>query len=299
MKTKFYDFINESNINFNKQLLTKKISDLKKWLVTDSQYDKSESLGLMHIIDSILDNYVVNISEEEIQKFKHGLEILDKTSFPKWFIKSKMQERIPNGIENAKLIKIDDQWSFVNKLNTNYYDLSDLLVFIIEQMISDKNGQVRSFGEEVYNTIINEDAKKGLMMLKTKEGEEKGLRLKNIITRYITDLPGFLNFTKNSVNTSRSGEISENKIRDFLLKCQFTIEYQGGNGDFIDMFFGCDLIVYRKDYGYKTVQIKNYMTKQDDIRYYKVDWLGVYDQTWIPRPIIKDLKTFKDLTNSL
>ena len=97
MKTKFHDFVNESNINFNKYELTKKISELKKWLVTDKAFD-SESLGLMNIIDSIMVKYEIKITDEEIQKFKHGLEVLDKTSFPKWYIKNRIAQKFPNGI---------------------------------------------------------------------------------------------------------------------------------------------------------------------------------------------------------
>lgn len=317
MKTKFHEFINESNINFNKYELTKRISDLKKWLVVDHMRDKSEALDLMNIIDSglteLFPQHKHNLSSKEIEKFNSGLDALYKTDFPKWYIKNRLSEKLPDGIENAKIFKLDSKtevdekgnpikiWCFLNKLNTNYYDLSDLLVYVIQQMLSDSNKRIVELAETVYNTIMSGDVKGGLMLLKTKEGESKGIRLKTIIKTYVKDLPEFLNFTKNSVNNSREGEYAENAIKDFLERRtpKFKIEHQGGNGDFIDMIFGCDLIVFREDIGYKSIQVKNYMPKKEDTDYYKVDWLAVYDRTWHPRVVIKDIKTYKDLTGTL
>ena len=41
------------------------------------------------------------------------------------------------------------------------------------------------------------------------------------------------------------------------------------------MLFGVDFIVWRKDIGYKTIQVKTNMPKWSKISYYKVDWIGV------------------------
>ena len=92
-------------------------------------------------------------------------------------------------------------------------------------------------------------------------------------------LDDFLKFTKNIKRNSEKGEIAENKVRDYLIDNGFDIEYQGGNGDFIDMIFGCDMIVYRDDVGYKSIQVKSYLPDIEDIKYYQIDWLAVSNGT--------------------
>ena len=54
-------------------------------------------------------------------------------------------------------------------------------------------------------------------------------------------------FTRNSVATSKRGDDSENYVGSVLEKFGMKTLYQGGNGDFVDMVFGIDLIMEYKN----------------------------------------------------
>lgn len=263
METKYGKFINESNINMSE--LRNKIHGLKTWLV----YQKG--LGMMTVIDNVLLKYKNPLNSKEIQTFNTGLNFLKETNYPEREILNKLNYKLKGGISNASNVKVNGEWSYVNKLNTNYSDISDLLTFIIERMLSDKTLLIKKLGTDVYDTIMGGDVEGGLMKLNTGD-----IKIENIINYYIKNLSGFMEFTGNIKENSDKGEIAENKISNLLIKKGFEIKYQGGNGDFIDMIFGCDLIVYREDIGYKTVQVKSYFPKKDNIKYYKdVDWLAI------------------------
>ena len=249
-------------MNINKSLLKSRISEQGMWLYTN------DGLNMMVIINEILDVYKTNLNESEILRFNEGLNILRKTNFPN--IDGLLKYKIPNGIENQKLVKIDESWSFVNKLNTNYSDLTDLLVSLIEKMVLHNDSSVRSYVTDIYNTIMV-DTRNGLLKLKPK--------LKGAINYYFIQngngLSDFLLFTENTKRNSFYGELSEDSTVAYLISKGFDICYRGGNGDFIDMLFGCDIIVYREDCGYKTVQVKSYKPSDSNLQYYKVDWLSV------------------------
>lgn len=267
MKT-YYTFVNDHFID--RVGLFRRISNVKKWL-----YIKN-GLDLMNIMDDILEPYKSKLTPIEINNFNVGLDILKKTDFPISEINYKLRTKSPNGIENVKLIKDSNgNWSPINKLNTSIYGLSHMLVFLIEKLMKDKSKIVSEFGKTVYDTIISNDVQGGLLMLKTKEGEKEGLRLKNIIKRYILedDVNNFMVFTENIVVNSQLGDVTEKRVAKYFKDLGFDIVYIGGDGDFIDMYFGCDIIIYKEDIGYKTIQIKSYQPSTEDIKRYKVDWL--------------------------
>ena len=56
--------------------------------------------------------------------------------------------------------------------------------------------------------------------------------------------------------SSGIGERTENNVREVLEKSGFTLKYQGGDGDLIDMIYGIDLIMEKKGRMY-LIQIKN------------------------------------------
>ena len=247
-----------------KEVLFKKIEPLGSWIF------KSDGLGMMRIIDEIFSeyNYTTPISQEQIKKFNLGIEILRKTDMNS-YINSQLSYKLPGGISNAKLV-LDDKgdWHHVNKLNTNYSDLSDLLSELIIRGIN-RNYEK---GNTVYESIVK-DPKNGLLSIKP--------HLKKLIIFYFIDNGGgiedFKSFTKFSTKMSLIGEINENKVVDFLKKSGFTISYQGGNGDFIDMIFGTDVIIFREDFKYKTVQIKSRIRDWSKLSHYKVDWVAETD----------------------
>lgn len=236
-----------------KDKLFNSISQLKEWLY------KSYGMGMMLIIDSVLDKYKDRLSNSEINKFKSGIEILRKTSMPN--IDKKLIEKLPRGIENAKLIKRDGEFSFLNKLNTNYLDLSELITELILRGINTNKEK----GMFIYNKVMN-DPKEGLLFLVPS--------MEKLLNKYFTTIEDLEKFATHAKKMSQIGEHAEDQVADHLSNFGFNILYQGGDGDFIDMIFGCDLIVYREDFGYKTIQVKNKLPEWKYIEYYKVDWVA-------------------------
>lgn len=261
---KYKQFIGES-VNFNENELKEKIISQGKWLIL------SKGLSMMNVIDNLLEQYKKPVSPEEIKTFNKGIDILRKTNFPN--IDYVLSSRFPGGISNKKLVYVNGEWSYVNKLNTNYSDITDLLVHIIKLMLNDTNKAIQQYINPIYENIKIGNVKEGLLLLKPK--------IESIINHYfITNgngLDEFLKFTNNIKRNSDKGEIAEEKACKYLINNGFTIEYQGGNGDFIDMLFGVDLITFREDIGYKTVQVKAFLPKRESMEYYKVDWFIIVD----------------------
>lgn len=247
-----------SDINSNeKNDLYLKIKSLGKWLYLD------EGLGLKDVIREIFDEqgWSSKLNSSEISRFMLGLDILRKTSMTDEFINSVVRRRIPNGISNLTLVKENGNWHPVNKLNTNHSDLADML----SEMIMRSRILSPEKGDNFYRSCL-ENPKSSLFSIKSS--------LKPLLKKYF-DFDDFKKFTKNSKRQSIIGNESEKKISSILENSGFKIEYSGGDGDFIDMLFGVDFIVWRKDTGYKTIQIKTNMPEWSAISYYKVDWIGV------------------------
>ena len=245
--------------------LFNKISKLKSWLYT------STGLGMMSIIDDIFKeyNYETPLNQNQIDKFNRGLDLLKRTSMPLDHINLRLSQKLPGGIQSKKLVLDENgEWDYVNKLNTNYLDLSDLLVELI------KRGCERNYekGKVVYDSIM-QDPIKGLLNIKP--------YLKKLIIYYFIKnglgLEDFKKLTKYSREMSKIGEVAEDSVTAFLQSKGFLIAHSGGNGDFIDMVFGVDLIIFchtNKNpdlVGYKSVQIKNRIDDWSKLSYYKVD----------------------------
>jgi hypothetical protein len=246
----------------DKGTLFNRIKSLGSWLY------KSNGLGLMKVIDDIFTEYKYEspLTQEQINRFNKGLEELKKTSMSISYINSQLSYKLSGGIQSKKLVLDDNgNWHPVNKLNTNYLDLADLLTELVIR------GTERNYekGKIIYDSIFK-NPKDGLLSIKD--------FLKRLIIFYFIDngngIEDFKSFTKYSTKMSEIGEISENEIMKFLESREFTVTYVGGNGDFIDMIFGTDMIVFRNDYGYKSVQVKNRITDWSRISHYKVDWVA-------------------------
>ena len=138
-----------------------------------------------------------------------------------------------------KTVLYDDNgnWHFVNKLNTNYSDLAELLTeLLIRAGVADK--------------ICN----------KTKESLEKYLleiksKLLTVLDRYFS-LEEYKEFVRNTKHLSQIGEDAEDEVKKVLEKFGMKTLYEGGHGDYIDMLFGIDLIMDYKGRVY-TIQVKN------------------------------------------
>jgi hypothetical protein len=229
---------------------------------------KESGLGMMKIIDDIFkeQGYGSYLSPYQIKKFNRGLMEIRKTSMSTDYINSQLSRKLPNGIGSVKLVLDNDgEWHHVNKLNTNYLDISDLLTELVMRGI-ERNPEK---GMSIYDSIIK-NPKEGLLSIKP--------YLKQLIIFYFIKnglgIDDFKSFTKYSIKMSKIGEDAEQEVSDYLKSMGFEIKYSGGNGDFIDMIFGCDLIVSREDIGYKSVQVKSIIHDWKKLSHYKVDWVA-------------------------
>ena len=155
---------------------------------------------------------------------------------------------------------LDGTWHPVNKLNTNSFDLAELCYDLFNKI-------------GVYHEIPTNDdlqLKNWLMDFKSK----------NDMYKLIDENLDFKSYTKWNRKFSADGEIAEEQVKSILISKGCEVLYQGGDGDFIDMIYGTDLIVSKNDKIY-TVQIK---TKENGAKsaldkamsssgaYSKIDW---------------------------
>jgi hypothetical protein len=121
---------------------------------------------------------------------------------------------------------------------------------------------------ESFINKINENPKEGLMSLRS--------NLPALINKYFENPEKLIDYTENIKISSDFGERAEQEVKDKLIENGFTVDYEGGNGDLIDMVYGTDLIMTHPDYGTKTIQVKmnkNAWNEKDEYKY--VDWVVV------------------------
>jgi hypothetical protein len=212
----------------------KKFSKIMESTVTDSDIVRSIALlwdfliyevGMRRIIDDLLKPYSQEYNFNLDSKYQYPLSLLYKTGkFPDirlfdngryWSPKLKFHQ-----------IRVKGVWHPVNKLNTNAFDQAELLVDIFRSM---------GILEEVRNIISD---KKAL-----------GIYLKNFVnSNNIGDLLKtyglkLSNYVSHNRENSAVGEKAEMEVADYLSDQGYKILYSGGDGDPIDMTYGCDLIV--------------------------------------------------------
>jgi len=155
------------------------------------------------------------------------------------------------------------QWHYVNKLNTNYSDTSELLTRIIEKM-----GNI----DVLYDWIQKDPSPDRIKKFLEKSIKPK---ISQLLKEYFKDKMEILEFTRNSKYNTEIGEAAERKIEELLENNGFTILYRGGNGDLVDMIFGADIIAERFDKGIVLIQVKSSGPKWDSLGYYNVDWVAI------------------------
>lgn len=239
--------------NRNAKLVYNKLNDLEWWLVKDY------GLGLQAVIDEKLKPLKSNVPESDIKKYEKGLKKVYKTK--KYKNQKDIIVRIWGDLKTKQLVYVDGKWHFVNKLNTNYSDLSELIteLFIRGNKINDVL--------HINQTQLKE------YLLGIKE------HISKLLDKYFMNVNEYLDFTNKSTLYSRIGEYGEKRVADFLRKNGFTIEYRGGNGDFIDMLLGIDMIVSLNG-EYFSIQCKpdNKYNYVKDENYKNVDWLATYNE---------------------
>jgi len=244
-----YSVCDQFSGNKEKYQLCKKISYLQTWL-----YSK-DGLDLQSVIDSALEPIKSPFSNEQKQKFKRGAAILsDMGKLSKghlyYFIKDK--------VEGGAIVLVDGKWIPVNKLNTNTADLSELLTDLLYKSVTAKK----------IIDDINVNPKEGLLSIKR--------FLPALLQKYFNDPSTLFDYVKNTTYRSNIGENAENKVKVELEDNGFSLLYQGGEGDLIDMVFGTDLIMEHPEFGKKTIQVKlneNSWNRSRDYKY--IDWVVI------------------------
>jgi len=226
---------------------------------TQVRYIMNEQLGswvtgksglyLSEIIDHILDDSKTIISDKVIEDNIKGVDIL--------LINKKIDEyqynRFISNISSKRLVHDEDgNWVPINKLNTNYTDVSKLLTdLLFDSYLNEKD---QSSKEILLKFIYFKNI-----------GEVKNVLLKNkvhlikLLNEYKGDsdiIKKLEKYTSNIIKLSDIGEKTENKVVNRLERSGWEKLYQGGDGDFIDMLFSVDLIL-QKNNGVWTFQVKS------------------------------------------
>jgi hypothetical protein len=239
-----YRFCERFSGNKQKMYVCSKIGSLKSIL------SKSDGLNLKTVIEKQISDLETEIPKDLQKKFidaANYLESLGKIT------KTEKEYFIKNKIENNKLVYLNGEWQPINKLNTNYYDLAEL---VTELIYKKKNNNI-------IQGIIK-DPKNTLMSMKT--------QIEDMVKEYFEDPKMLFDYTKNIQRTTQQGESAEQRVKEYLQNNGFKVEYEGGNGDLIDMVYGTDLIMSHPDFGTKTIQVKA-NPKAYDQDYKFVDWV--------------------------
>ena len=239
-----YNFCDRFLGNKQKMYVCSKIGSLKGLL------SRNDGLDLRTVIEKQISDLQTEIPQDLQDKF------IDCAIFLESLGKITEKEKnnfIEKKVKNGKLVYLNGEWQPINKLNTNYFDLAEILT---ELIYKNKNNTT-------FQAII-EDPKTTLMNMKSE--------IHTMIEEYFDDPKMLFDYTKNIQRTTQQGESAEQRVKEHLQDKGFKVEYEGGNGDLIDMVFGTDLIMSHPDFGVKTIQVKaNEKAYDQDYRY--VDWV--------------------------
>jgi hypothetical protein len=192
-------------------------------------------LGLKNIIDEkrALMGEVKDLNDQ----YQEPLEMLYKTGKFSEIKKEGGKYHLSKLSNIVTLYDESDKWSYVNKLNTNYADLAELLTeLFIRGGIADKLVNKNKLGLKTYLNSIKD-------------------KLLGVLNKYFK-LDDYKEFVRNTKVLSDRGEKAEEDVKKVLEKFGMKTLYTGGHGDFIDMIFGIDLIMGYKGKTY-LVQVKN------------------------------------------
>jgi hypothetical protein len=249
-------------------------------------YEREGGIGYRRLVDGMLKKYKSEPESDELRKSIKVLNILYKVGK----IDKKRYDKLVIDAGNHLTVKIDKKWVYVNKLNTNQIAMSYLIAFIIDKMMTSKFPNTQESGVNIYNKI------------------EKNMigGLKELNPEFHNIVNHFFNIEDNCVTlnrivepiiiaTSKDGEERELKVKTYFIDEEFMIVHEGGNGNFIDINLGMDLIVYKKGIGCKSIQIKssNFNGNRDYYINMGVDWLVKSNGVNVE---IRDMKTYEPIT---
>jgi len=262
-----------------------KLNSLGAWI------ESYEGLNLRNVVDDILSDIKYEIQKDDIEDNLNGAKILN--SYGK--INDKQYDYFVRNLNRKKLVYVDDEgnldpngkWHYVNKLNTNYSDLSELLSTYLEKAKNSGSPAAKSILDTISDASDSEVIKN--ILLKYKDN------FKDLFEKYLEDKKDLMKFTKYTTKFSKLGDEMESAVASAFEKIGYKVLYRGGNGNFIDMNFFVDLIMGRgKDA--ITIQVKSSESdaKRFESKKYKeaVDYL-VYPITSTEFQVV-DLKDRKN-----
>ena len=216
----------------NEKLVCDNIRKLGSWL---GDYD---GLNMKDIVNKLLEDD--KQCEDMNPKYQKPMGYLYKTGIVKDIIKKSDGTYYTKKLNNCCLVKDENgEWDYVNKLKTNYNDLSELLTTLFL-----KGGKIDELTKlnvaEIKSYLLN--LRKNNVLLK-------------LFMKYFT-IDEYRDFTYNTKGNTVRGDYVEDLTKQMLEKEGYTTLYEGGNGDFIDMKYGVDLIMEKEGDIY-LVQVKS------------------------------------------
>jgi hypothetical protein len=231
----------------NEKYVCDTINKLGSWI------GDRDGLNMLDIINNILDE--VRVCEDMNIKYQKPLEYLYRTNKFEDISKKPDGTYYTRKLSNCCLVKDENgEWDYVNKLNSNYNDLSELLTTLFL-----KGGQIENLSK-----MNSAEIKNFLLTL-------KGKPMMGLLKKYFT-IDEYRDYTYNSKMNTKVGDYVEELTKVLLEKEGYTTLYEGGNGDFIDMIYGIDLIV-EKGGDISLIQVKStsssakYSITKDSYRY--------------------------------
>ena len=188
-------------------------------------------LNMHQLIDTLLKDEIT--CEDLNDEYQDALEILHTTGKFKDIKVINGKYHTPK-LTSCSLVKDENgEWHYVNKLNTNWSDLAELLttLFIKGDMI----------GELSTKNVT--ELKNYLLGLRQKEVKDiKKSNLFRLFKKYF-DIEEYKDFTLNTQKNTAIGDEIEDLALELLEKKGFKLIYNGRNGNFIDMKYGIDMIM--------------------------------------------------------
>jgi len=214
----------------NEKLVCDNIKKLSSWVCDEDGLNMKENINF--IIEDIVKCENLN------EMYQKPLEYLHRTGIINDIIKKSDGTYYTKKLNDCCLVKdVNGEWSYVNKLNTNYSDLSELLTTLFI-----KGGQI-----EKLSKMNTSEIKKFLLTI-------KGDTLTKLLQKYFT-IDEYEDYTYNTKNNTKVGDYVENLTKELLEEDGFTPLYEGCNGNFIDMIYGVDLIMEKEGEIY-LIQVK-------------------------------------------
>ena len=212
---------------------------------------ENDGLGLRQVVNDILEPLRKPISEDEIKKHTVVADLLKSNGK----IGEQEYQSFIDRVKKEKLIYTNSDgeldyngsWDYVNKLNTNYSDIADILTELLIRSYT--NGSLTS--KNIIDSLLSKDS----------DEESKNILLKHkhkipqLFETYLKSPIELFTFTENAKISSYYGETLENNIVKKLEELGYELIFQGGNGDFVDMLLSVDFIIKRNDKIY-TAQAK-------------------------------------------